>query len=123
MWPMSDARSKSIELTAEELRLIKANVAFALESCPVEGGIVTEDGTFSSRDSYEALLKKFEAIQVNPVNSLQLRDEELQLLAASAEYSLTYCPVEGIMTEDGRIVSRELVTTLLEKLKGFRRNN
>ena len=81
---------------------------------------MTEDGTLSSRDSYEALLKKLESPQVNPMNNIQMSDRELRLLMASAEYSLTYCPVEGIMTEDGRFASRELVTTLLEKLKGFR---
>jgi hypothetical protein len=120
---MSDTRSKTVELSAEELGLIKANLAFAIENCPVEGGIVTEDGTFSSRDSYEALLRKLEPVPVNPTNNVQMSDKELQLLIASAEYSLTYCPVEGIMTEDGRFASRELVTTLLEKLKGIRRKD
>jgi hypothetical protein len=63
---MSDTGNKTVELSAEELRLIKANLAFAIENCPVEGGIVTEDGTFSSRDSYEALLKKLESAQDSP---------------------------------------------------------
>jgi hypothetical protein len=46
----------TIELSDKELRLAKANVAYALENCPVEGGIITEAGHFSTKDSFETLL-------------------------------------------------------------------
>ena len=117
---MSYAGSKTVELSAEELKLAKANLGFALENCPIEGGIVTEDGSFSSRDSFEALLKKLEAVQIKPVNRLDLSNEDLGFLIATAEYALTNCPVEGIINEEGQMASREDFTALHEKLKSFR---
>ena len=117
---MSYTGSKAVELSAEELKLAKANLGFALENCPIEGGIMTEDGSFSSRDSFEALLRKLEAVQIRAMNRLDLSEEELGFLIATAEYALTNCPVEGIMTEDGQMASRELFAGLQEKLKSFR---
>ena len=115
---MSEERI-TVELSAEELNLAKANMAFALENCPVEGAITTEDGSFSSRDSYEVLLKKLQVVQIKPVNALDLSKEELEFLIATADYALTNCPVEGIMTEDGKMASREALKALHERLKSF----
>ena len=109
-----------MELSAEELKLVKANLAYAIENCPVEGGIMTEDGTLSSEESFKAMLKKLDAVQISLVNRLELSNEEMGLLIATAEYALANCPVEGIMTEDGHMASRESFTALHEKLKSFR---
>jgi ferredoxin len=111
----------TVELSAEELKLVKANLSYAIENCPVEGGIMTEDGTLSSEESFKAMLKKLEAVQVKPANRLDLSGEEVELLVATAEYALANCPVEGIMTEDGYMASRELFRALQEKLKSFRK--
>jgi rRNA maturation protein Nop10 len=48
----------AIELTDKELRLAKANVAYALENCPVEGGMMTEDNQFSTKNDFGALRQK-----------------------------------------------------------------
>jgi hypothetical protein len=111
---------KAVELSAEQLKLAKANLTFAIENCPIEGGIMTEDGSFSSRDTFEALLKKLGAVQITRVNRIDLNNEELGFLIATADYALTNCPVEGIMTEDGQMASSEAFSTLREKLKSFR---
>ena len=71
-------------------------------------------------ESFKAMLKKLEAVQVKPANRLDLSSEELELLVATAEYALANCPVEGIMTEDGHMASRELFRALREKLESFR---
>jgi hypothetical protein len=54
----------TIELSDKELRLVKANLSYALENCPVEGGIMTGTGDFSTKQSFETLLKKLQAVQV-----------------------------------------------------------
>jgi rRNA maturation protein Nop10 len=108
------------ELTDKELRLAKANVAYALENCPVEGGIMTEAGHFSTKQSFEALLKKLQGIEVKPVNRLDVNDEELEFLLAAATYALEYCPVEGgMMTEDNRFSTKNDFAALRERLKTF----
>lgn len=110
----------SVELTDKELRLAKANVAYALENCPVEGGIMTEDGRFSSEESFKALLEKLKAMDVKPVNRLEVNDEELKFLTAAASYATEYCPVEGgIMTEDGRLSTKDEFAVLREKLRSL----
>jgi len=110
----------AIELTDKELRLAKANVAYALENCPVEGGIMTEAGHFSSKQSFEALLKKLQAVEVKPVNRLDVKDDELEFLVAAATYALEYCPVEGgMMTEDNRFSTKDDFAALRDRLKTF----
>jgi hypothetical protein len=110
----------AIELTDKELRLAKANVTYALENCPVEGGIMTEAGHFSTKQSFEELLKKLQAVAVKPINRLDVNNEEFEFLVAAATYALEYCPVEGgMMTEDGRFSTKEDFAALRERLKAF----
>jgi rRNA maturation protein Nop10 len=110
----------AIELTDKELRLAKANVAYALENCPVEGGIMTEAGHFSTKESFETLLKKLQAVAVQPVNRLDLNNEELEFLIAASTYALEYCPVEGgLMTEDNKFSTKNDFGALRQKLKTF----
>ena len=108
------------ELTDKELRLAKASVAYALEDCPVEGGIMIESGHFSTKQSFEALLKKLQAVAVKPVNKLDVNNEELEFLVAASTYALEYCPVEGgMMTEHNRFSTKNDFAALREKLKTF----
>ena len=110
----------AIELTDKELRLAKANVAYALENCPVEGGIMTEAGHFSTKESFETLLKKLQAVTVRSVNRLEVNDEELEFLIAASTYALEYCPVEGgMMTEDNQFSTKNDFGALQKKLKTF----
>lgn len=110
----------AVELTDKELRLAKANVAYALENCPVEGGIMTEAGHFSTKQSFEALLKKLQTVTVKPVNRLDAKDDELEFLVAAANYALEYCPVEGgMMTEDNRFSTKDDFAALRDRLKTF----
>jgi hypothetical protein len=110
----------TIELSDKELRLAKANVAYALENCPVEGGIMTEAGHFSTKESFEALLKKLQSVTVKSVNKLDVSNEQLEFLLAAATYALEYCPVEGgMMTEDNQFSTKNDFTALRERLKTF----
>ena len=53
----------AVELTDKELRLAKANIAYALENCPVEGKIMMEDGQFSSTEMFKAYISKLQSYQ------------------------------------------------------------
>ncbi|HUK28977.1 MAG TPA: hypothetical protein VLV31_11170 [Candidatus Acidoferrales bacterium] len=110
----------TIELTDKELRLAKANLAYALENCPVEGGIMSEAGHFSTKESFETLLKKLQAVAVQSVNRLDVNNEELEFLIAASTYALEYCPVEGgMMTEDKQFSTKNDFGALQQKLKTF----
>jgi hypothetical protein len=107
-----------LELTSPELGLAKANVSYALENCPP--GIMTEAGHFSTKESFDSLLKKLQAVEIQPVNSLDVNDEELEFLVAPSIYAIEYCPVEGgIMTEDGRFSTKAEFEALRDRLKTF----
>ncbi len=113
-------RSITVELTDRELKLVRANIAYAIENCPVDGGIMTEDGHFSSKDEYDKLLKKVKAIPVETANKIQVDGEELKFFIATAEYALDNCPVEGkIMMEDAQFSSKEMFQDLLKKLRNY----
>lgn len=110
----------TIELTEQETRLARANIAYAIENCPVDGGIVTEDGQLSSPQLYEALKNKLQAIGLKSTNIIPVNDEELKFLISTAEYALENCPVEGkIMMEDGQFSSTEMFKAYLSKLRSI----
>ncbi len=104
--------------SAEELEVAKANLTFALENCPVDGGIVTEDGDTSSRESVEALLRRLEAVGAQRMSNLDLGPGEIRLLEAVADYAIDTCPVEGgLVKDDGSLASRADVKALREKIE------
>jgi hypothetical protein len=114
----------AIELTEQETRLARANIAYAIENCPVDGGIVTEDGHLSSPEMFEALRNKLQAINLKPTNTIPVNDEELKFLISTAEYALENCPVEGqIMMEDGQSSSTEMFKAYLSKLRSYQNMN
>ena len=118
-----DERTMTIELTDRELKLIRANIAYAIENCPVDGGIMTEDGHFSSKEYYDELHKKLKALTVTTTNKIDVDSEELKFIITTAEYALENCPVEGkIMMEDAQFSSKEMFQELLKKLKSFESN-
>jgi hypothetical protein len=67
------------------------------------------------------LLEKLKTVKdVKPVNKLEVNDEELKFLVATAEYALENCPVEGkIMMEDGQLSSTEMFEVYLSKLRSY----
>ncbi|MGH9920031.1 MAG: hypothetical protein ACRD6W_14345 [Nitrososphaerales archaeon] len=104
-------------LSAEELEVAKANLRFALENCPVDGGILIEDGGTTSRESVEVLLKRLEAVETRTIEALGLSHEDVEILKALADYGLETCPVEGgMMLDDGRLVSKTDLRALREKI-------
>jgi hypothetical protein len=104
-------------LSAEELEVAKANLRFALEDCPVDGGVLIEDGGTSSRESVEALLKKLESVEAPEVRAIALGSEDLKLLKAVAEYAIDECPIGGgMMLDDGTLVSKTDLVALREKV-------
>jgi ferredoxin len=110
----------AVELTEREVRLARANIAYAIENCPVDGGIVTEDGHLSSPQIYEALKSKLQSVEVKPINTIAVNDEELKFLISTAEYALENCPVEGkIMMEDAQFSSTEMFKAYINKLQSY----
>ena len=110
----------TVELTEREVRLARANIAYAIENCPVDGGIVTEDGHLSSPQIYEALKSKLQSVEVKPINTIAVNEEELKFLISTAEYALENCPVEGkIMMEDAQFSSTEMFKAYLSKLRSI----
>ena len=110
----------TIELNERELKLVGANIDYAIENCPVDGGIMTEDGHFSSKDMYDTLQKKVKTLRVKRTNKIDVNAEELKFFIATAEYALENCPVEGkIMMEDAQFSSKEMFQELLKKLRGY----
>ena len=110
----------TIELNDRELKLVRANIAYAIENCPVDGGIMTEDGHLSSKDFYDTLQKKVKTLQVKAANKIDVNAEELKFFIATAEYALENCPVEGkIMMEDAQFSSKEMFQDLLKKLRSY----
>ena len=116
---MSEA-TRTIELTDKELKLVRANIAYAIENCPVDGGIMTEDGHFSTKAYYDRLQNKVKTLSVKTTNKIDVDEEELGFLIATAEYALENCPVEGkIMMEDAQFSSKEMFRSLLKKLRNY----
>ncbi len=114
---------RRIELTAEELKLSRAQLSYAIDLCSVEG-IYTSDGRANDRSYYESLLAKLKVIQTQPVNIVELTEEELNFLFAAAQFCIDYCPVEGgIVMEDGQSTTRESVVAYKDKLENILRSN
>lgn len=104
-------------LSAEEIGVAKANLRFALENCPLDGGILIEDGGTTSRESVEDLLGRLEAIEVRATDAPALSSEDVKALEAVADYGLETCPVEGgMMLDDGTPVSKADLRALREKI-------
>jgi hypothetical protein len=112
---------RKIELTAEELMLSRAQLSYAIDLCSVEG-IYTNDGRANDRSYYQSLLGKLKAVQTQPVNVVELTEEDLKFLSAAAQFCIDYCPVEGgIVMEDGQSTTRESVVAYREKLENILR--
>ena len=109
-------------LSGEELAVAKANLRFAVDNCPVDGGLPLEDGCVSSREATEALLGRLEAMGTQGMKASDLAHEEVGLLKAIADYALDGCPIDGGMTlDDGSLVSRGELGALRDKILTFPR--
>ena len=107
-------------MNEREVKLARANIAYAIENCPVDGGIVTDDGHISSPQMYEALKSKLQSVGVKPTNTIAVNNEELKFLISTAEYALENCPVEGkIMMEDAQFSSTEMFKAYINKLQSY----
>ena len=113
-------RTMTIELTDRELKLVRANISYAIENCPVDGGIVTEDGHLSTKEDYDRLQTKLKGLPVKATNKIDVDEKELKFFIATADYALNNCPVEGqIMMEDAQFSSKEMFQDLLKKLRNY----
>ena len=103
-------------LSVEEMGIVQANLRFALENCPLEGGILIEDGTASSEYSVRALLKKLEDSKTRQFRVADLANNDIRLLRAITEYAVKECPIDdAMMLDSGRIVTRDDLRALKEK--------
>jgi hemerythrin-like domain-containing protein len=113
-------RGPAVTLSPEELGIAEASLRFALENCPVDGGILTEDGRTSSEESVEVLLKKLEAAKARPGRLDDLTEEEIKLLEALAEYAVQECPIDGTpLPESDRGLTKADIRALREKYRGL----
>ena len=104
-------------LSDRELGVAKANLKFALENCPVDGGVEEEDGDTTSRESVEALLERLDAVGANSIEATDLSEDEVKLLKAVGDYALEGCPIEGgMMRDDGSLVTRAELKDFREKI-------
>jgi len=107
-----------VMLSSDELGIVRANLRFALENCPVDGGILMEDGRTSTDDSVGALLEKLEAAKTHPVSFGDLAEGEISLIEAVAEYAVRECPIDGApVPESRRMLTKADIRTLREKLR------
>ncbi len=107
---------KGLVITADEIGIAKANLKFALENCPVDGGILAEDGRSFSRESVEALLGRLED-ESSPSVGQSLTEGELSVMRALAEYALEECPIEGgLVRDDGSLVSMPELQAYRERI-------
>ncbi len=107
-------------LSAQESEVARANLRFALENCPVDGGILIEDGGTTSRESVEDLVERLGANETRTIDALEFSREDFKVLKAVADYGLETCPVEGgMMADDGSPVSRTDLKALREKIQGL----
>ncbi|MGP8125868.1 MAG: hypothetical protein ACLQEQ_08430 [Nitrososphaerales archaeon] len=107
-----------LELTEDDLEVAEASVRFALENCPVEGVLSSEDGTPVSLDGLQTLLERLKDIESRPTPASKLNGGDLIQLRSVIDYTSENCPVEGVSTfHDGRPISGKDIMTLAERLK------
>ena len=107
----------------DELGIVKTNLRFALENCPVDGGILTDDGNTSSEEAVRALLKKLEAINERPVGPKDLVDGQINLLKAIQDYAIQECPIDGALNVDsGALISKADIRAVREKTIAIQRS-
>ena len=107
-------------LSVQEKEIILANLRFALENCPLEGGILIEDGTTSSEQSVRTLLKKLEAPGGRQLKLVELGDNEIKLLKAINEYAVNECPIDSaMMLNSGRMITKDDLRELKSKFSGL----
>lgn len=103
-------------LTADEIGVAKANLRFALENCPVDGGVLAEDGCSFSRESVEELIGRLEEPGWSS-GGADLSENELRVMRAVADYALDECPIEGgLIRDDGSLVSRSELRAYRERI-------
>ena len=107
-----------LELTEDDLEVAEASVRFALENCPVEGVLSSEDGTPVSPDGLQTLLERLKEIGSRPTPDSELNGGDLIQLRSVIDYTSENCPVESVSTfHDGRPISGKAIMTLAEKLR------
>ncbi len=106
-----------VALSREESEVAGAILRFALENCPIDGGIVTDDGCTTSLESAETLRRRLG--ETSAAGTVGLSAEEATLLRTVATYALETCPVGGgIERDDGQVLSEAEMTKLRERLEG-----
>lgn len=107
-----------IELTEDDLEVAAASVRFAIENCPVEGVLSSEDGTPVSLDGLQTLLERLKEIENQSTSASKPTEDVLLQLKVVIDYTSENCPVEGVATfRDGRPISGRGIMTLAEKLR------
>ena len=104
-------------LSEDDLEVAEASLEFALENCPVEGLLSTDDGTSITFDMIEAVLEKVKSVESQPASAHELDGVDLARLQSVMQYTSENCPVEGVARfHDGRQVSGRDLLDLAQKL-------
>ncbi len=108
------------DLTEDELEVAEASITFALQNCPVEGILSTEDGSPITLDMLQDLLDALKGAEMEPGNATSFNREELLRLEGVMSYTYENCPVEGATTfHDGRLISGRESAALVAKIRGL----
>ena len=114
---LEEATRVEVMLSPDDLGIVKTNLRFALENCPVDGGVLTEDGNTTSEESLRVLLRKLEAAKNRPVGARDLAGEEIRLMKAVADYAIQECPIDGAVNlETGTLISKANIRAVRKKI-------
>ncbi len=106
------------ELTEDDLEVAEASVAFAMQNCPVEGILSTEDGSPISLDMLQALLERLRNAERDSTGSSAFAKDELLQLQVVVGYTYENCPIEGAATfHDGRTITGKDSETMVSKVR------
>ena len=104
------------DLTGDDLEVAEASVDFAIQNCPVEGLLSTENGKSISLDDLQDLLDKVKRIEATP--GANIGEEFESVLRSVIDYTSENCPVEGVASfHDGRPITGRSIMELREKLR------
>ena len=103
----------------DDLEIAEASIRFAIENCPAEGLLSTEDGTPVSLDELQALFERLGEFESGQAPGAVLGADVAGRLKSIIDYTSENCPVEGVATfHGGRQISGRSITTLAAKLGG-----
>ncbi len=109
------------ETTEDDLEVVRAEVEFAVQNCPVEGVLSTTNMEQVTFDDLQNLQARLDGLKGRQDWAAELSRKEILELCALVEYTVENCPVEGSATHaDGRPILGSDVSSLAQKIEAIR---